>query len=878
RLLKLFLKITHRLRSQSQYNQAIQVAHQILRFEPANEAAHQHLMFCFVATGDRAAALRQYEQCERALLDDLDVPPLAETSALYHWIKQQESPGSSTTAKITNLPIPLTSFVGRREPMNEVKRLLDPQGKRSRLLTLTGAGGSGKTRLAIQVATDLLDRFAQGVWWVELAALSEGEQVARAVAKTFGVSEVAQESCLQSVSNFLADKTLLLLLDNCEHLVESAADVVNHLLSRCPHLQILATSRESLNVVGEIVWQVPTLALPAADEAPLCEAILQHEGLQLFYERASVVQPGFQINSENAAAVVEICTQLDGIPLAIELAAARIKVLSVEQIASRIRSTLGARFDLLKQGSRSGQARQQTLRATLDWSYQLLDEEERRLFRSVAVFRNGFTMEALEELVDSSTNTILSPLDLLSQLVDKSLVMVEPLGGQHRYRLLETLREYALEQSASLNELTQLRQCHADYFLQLAEEAQSALSGAQQGIWLNILEREHANIRVALDFLIERKNGEAALRLASAMYEFWDIRGYASEGRQWLYKALTLQNTASRLTVGWAHHAAGVLALIQGEYAEANQGLQSGLEIFEEWDHQQGIVASLQDLACVDMLQGNYHLSQQRLGRSLILCQTSNDAKGLAYTFNFLGNLHWDLQQLTRARDYYLESLRLHQQLGNQARIAAILFNLGDTELYLGDLAAARRYFEECLKLSRALGNKRWIGVAVARVGKLALNTNDYAQAQRYAEEALALMHEIGAPNGVGMALTLAGEIAQKLRELPKALAYFCRYLQTMYKLGYKWSIFDALESLARFLTQVGHAPEQAIYLLGAADQLRQELHIPVTPKEQTDYYAEVLTTLCQQAGQTCFDQLWEKGHSAPLEQVIEEAMALSIG
>jgi len=482
RLLKRLLDLTQALRARSEYVQAVEVAQKVLNFDPANEHAYQHLMFCYMAAGDRAAALRQYELCEAALARELDAPPLPETTALYHWIKRNNAEAPSTAAKITNLPIPPTSFIGRTQQMTAVKQLLNPSANGPRLLTLIGAGGSGKTRLAIQVATDLIDRFAHGVWWVELAALTDGEQVARAVAKALGVSEVRNESATQSVSNFLGDKQVLLVVDNCEHLIAPSAQLAAALLSGCPNLQILTTSRESLNIGGETLWPVPTLGLPAPQQIALTDLLLQHECIRLFFERASAVQPGFRLTLENAPAVVEICTRLDGIPLAIELAAARVKVLPVEQIAARLTSTIGARFDLLTQGSRAVLPRHQTLRATIDWSYDLLDEAERRLFRQVAVFRAGFTLEALEQIVNfAASGGLVAPsnrqwptvnlLNLLTQLVDKSLVIVEPQAGQNRYRLLETLREYALAQSTPA-ERAHMQQRHATCFLRLAERGQ----------------------------------------------------------------------------------------------------------------------------------------------------------------------------------------------------------------------------------------------------------------------------------------------------------------------------------------------------------------------------------------------------------------------
>ena len=545
RLLNLFLQVTQNLRAHSEYGQAIAVAQRMLLIDPANEHAHQHLMFCYVASGDRPAALRQYELCERALADELDAEPMPETIALYQWIKQYDGDETAPAAKITNLPIPLSSFVGRTRETAEVKRLLTlaptTKGKKSndrngtdragadkngavRLLTLIGAGGSGKTRLAIQTATDLIDSFAHGVWWVELAGIGDGGLVARAVAKVLGVREVGDQPVIQRVADFVNDKRMLMVIDNCEHLIEPSAQVATALLERCPNLQVLATSREPLNITGEMLWQVPTFAVPDPAKSTLVDLLMQFESLRLFVERAATVKPGFTLTPENAKAVVEICKQLDGIPLAIELAAARVKLLTVEQIATYLTRALGARFELLTQGSRAAMPRHQTLRATIDWSYDLLDEAERLLFRQVAVFRGGFTLELLEKIVaaerQGNRRANANTLDLLAQLVDKSLVIVEGYGEQNRYRLLETLREYALEQFPSADELQRYQQHHAETFLHLAEEAEPELIRSQQQSWLNKLDVEHDNLRAALDYLLTHADGEAGIRHVNSAAPF----------------------------------------------------------------------------------------------------------------------------------------------------------------------------------------------------------------------------------------------------------------------------------------------------------------------------------------------------------------------
>jgi predicted ATPase/DNA-binding SARP family transcriptional activator len=888
RLLNTLLDLTQALRARSEYARAIEVAQKVLTFDPANEHAHQHLMFCYMAAGDRSAALRQYELCEQALASELDVPPMAESTALYHWIKQQDGEETSPAAKITNLPIPLTSFVGRTQQMTAVKRLLSPSSNETRLLTLTGAGGSGKTRLAIQVATDLIDSFAHGVWWVELAALSDENLVVRAVAKTLGVAERTDESCLQSVVNFLGDKALLLVIDNCEHLIDASAKLTSELLSRCPNLQLLTTSREPLNVAGETIWQVPTLTLPEPQQVSLTDFLLQYECIHLFFERARAVQPGFHLTLENAHAVVEICTHLDGIPLAIELAAARVKVLPVEQIAAYLKGAIGACFALLTQGSRTVLPRQQTLRAAIDWSYDLLDEAERRLFRQLAIFRSGFTLDALDEicqihLTDHSLqrsphlpSPISNLLDLLTQLVDKSLVNVEPQGGQNRYRLLETLREYALEQFPAADELQRWQRRHAEYFLHLAEQAVPELARAQQQAWLDRLETEHPNLRAALEYLITNDAGELALRLATALHPFWEYRGYVSEGRQWLKEALAKRATVTIDIVAKALNAAGSLAYRQGDFDQARLLHEEALFLFEQAEEEIEIADSLLHLAILDMDQGDYVTAQQRLENTLSLCRTLSYEAGIARSLTRLGNLAWDQDRFADAREYHRQSLYIAQSAGNQVSIAFKSLAVGDTERMLGNLDAARTKYEECLKIARTWGHRGLVGASLKGLGLLAFKQQEYEQARQYGEEALHIFRELGDKAHTGFALSHLGDVAQKFGEYSRALSYFGQYLQIMSKVGYKWPTFYALEDIVELLTEVEQHPDVAVRFLGAADALRQQTGLAVAPNFQAKY-ERMSTTLRQQLGDEVFHTLWQQGQATPLAQIVTEATRLSL-
>lgn len=875
RLLTLALQVVQTLRARSDYERAIAIAQQILAFDATHEAAHQHLIFCYVAAGDRDAALHQYELCERILREELDVPPLPETTALYEWIRQQDGPALSTAARITNLPIPLTSFVGRTHETAAVKGLLTATRNKIRLLTLTGAGGSGKTRLAIQAATDLIDSFGQGVWWVELAALNEGGSVLRAIATSLGVRESAGQPLEQSVPTFVADKQMLLVLDNCEHLIEACATVAAGLLSQCPNLQILATSREPLNIAGETLWQVPTFTTPDPAAGIQADSLLQFECLQLFAERAASVQPSFALSAANVQAVAEICQRLDGIPLAIELAAARIKVLSAEQIVSHIKSE---RFALLTQGQRLVSPRQQTLLATIDWSYNLLSERERELFRQVAVFQGSFGLDALQQVVSLPAEMGLSqhPLDILTQLVDKSLIIVETQGGQNRYRLLETLHEYARKQFATPAALHAVQQRHAACFLQLAEQADAEFSGIHQEEWLPQLDAEYPNLRSALAFANTGSERELPLRLAAALWKYWDTRGYFSEGRAWLATALAQRGAASPVIQARALTAAGFFAIRQDDYDQARLLLEESVALLAPENEPLALANALLYLSDVDMRTGQYPAAQARLLQSLAGYRALNHPGGVARTLGHLGNWAWDQGQPRAAYDYYVESLQILRQAGNQVSVATALFNVGNALRALGDFAAASAHYEECIAIARATNNPGLQGVTLRNLGLIAYHQKEYAAAYQYCEEGLRILLEIGEKSNAGFGMINLGWVLQAMGEEQRAFDYFRQSLALMHSLGHARGTSFALETIASLLIDHQQPPALVASLLGATEKIRQEGNLS-QPIAGSANYERVLTQLRQQLSASEFEQALSRGHTIPLAQLISETMALTL-
>ena len=441
--LDVLLQAAQQMRSRSEYERAASFARRVLNVEPANERAHQHLMFCHIALGDRSAAIRQYEACRQALQQDLAVEPMPETTALCDWIRGQPEHERAREARITNLPIPLTSFIGREREMMEVKRLLAER----RLVTISGPGGCGKTRLALQAAGDLLDAYKDGVWFVDLAGLQAGALVPNTVARVLGAPLFGDQPPVEAVAAFLRLRRTLLVLDNCEHLASACAGLVQTILSTCPDVRILATSRQPLAVPGEVVWTTPPLSTPDAGATPSLADLSAYEATRLFVERTTTGYPGFALHEHDAAAVASVCTQLDGMPLAIELAAARAPGMGVQQMAGHLHN----RFRLLAAGGQARPPRQQSLQATIAWSYELLPPDEKAMLRRVSVFRGGFCADGAAAVYGEDTTEAVA-LDLLARLVDQSLIIAEEREGVTRYRLLETVRMYGWELLAAAGE------------------------------------------------------------------------------------------------------------------------------------------------------------------------------------------------------------------------------------------------------------------------------------------------------------------------------------------------------------------------------------------------------------------------------------------
>ncbi len=598
-----------------------------------------------------------------------------------------------------NLPIQATPLVGREKEVAEAEALL--QRSDVRLLTLTGPGGTGKTRLGLQVAADMVDRFEDGVFMVALAPISDPDLVVPTVAMALGVQEAGGRPLLDSLKDHLRDKQLLLFLDNFEQIVEASSHVPE-LLASAPRLKALVTSRVVLRVSGEHDFQVPPLDLPNIKQLPSLERLTQYESVRLFIERAQAAKTDFAINNDNAPFVAEICVRLDGLPLAIELAAVRIRLLPPQAMLARLES----RLKLLTGGARDVPARQQTLRNTIAWSYDLLDEGEKALFRRMSVFVGGRTLEAVEAVCSADGDLPIDVLDGISALVDKSLIrQQEGLGGEPRFLMLVTIREYALEQLAESGEAEKLRRDHASFFLTFAEEAETHLTKADQVEWLTRLEEEHDNLRAALSWgLSDLGEVETALHLCNALWRFWWLHGHNIEGRKWVASALEKGQDAGPALRARALYSAGIMALGQGDNEKAKTYYEESLALFKELGNKQGMSWALNDLGILMEAQLDYDGAEVLVRESLDLKRQLGDKRDVGVALANLGDILRYKNDYAQAMVLLEEGVSILREVKDTYGLATTIGALGMTVLYQGDKGRAAVFFKESLALSMELG------------------------------------------------------------------------------------------------------------------------------------------------------------------------------
>jgi predicted ATPase/class 3 adenylate cyclase/DNA-binding XRE family transcriptional regulator len=734
-----------------------------------------------------------------------------------------------TSLEITpnNLPLQLTRFIGREREIDEIKGLL----RSARLLTLTGAGGTGKTRLAMEVAKQIGEQFPDGVWLIDFVALREPNLILQAITTALGIREEPKRSLLQTLTDYLRSKKLLLLFDNCEHLISACAQVADTLVKVCPQLQILATSREALGLTGEHQYYVPTLTIPSPDSELVIENLKQFEAVRVFLDRAVLVRPAFKLTKANAFAIAQICRRLDGIPLAIELAAARVKGLSTEQIGAR----LDDRFSLLSSGNRTAVERHQTLRATIDWSYNLLSEKECVLLSRLSVFAGGWTVESATEVCLVVQSEEQDVLNLLLNLADKSLVIVEEHEGETRYRFLETIREYALEKLAESGEERLVRNRHLDYFIIFAEEAERNYRNSNQLFWFSAMEKERVNFRAALDYVLHANQLETSLRFVGTAFWLWFFRGPWSEGQIWTEAALAQASDSRTMAKAKVLMGLGLLQFAQSNHSSAHTILAESLSIWQEFDNKWWC----------------------------------------AFVLGFMG-LTIRAQDREAAARYFEESLQLAKETSEKWLLAFSLWNKGENELYLKNLVEAQRLLDQCLELSQALGDRMLQNEALRALGEISEARQEHGRAVDLYKESLSIVEELHDITNISVLYFNVGRALQLAGDNENAETHFRDALLQSQQLGKKSGVLRALSGLGVVAAANGQT-ERAAYLLTASQALftKSGSGFPLNQSSQL-WLTHHVESVRSQLGQEQFDKVSTQTQTMTLNEVVNYALGKS--
>ncbi len=843
---------------------------------PWQEEAHQRLMRLLALNGQRSAALAQYETCRQVLDKELGVPPSIATTALYEHILAGElvaaaHPSQTTTSRHSNLPEQLTPFIGRQREITQVRELL----RAHRLVTLTGSGGVGKTRLSLQVAGQMLAEMPDGIWYLELAPISDPDRVPQSVAAALGLREDPNRPLMETLSEFLSSREILLVLDNCEHLLEACARLADALLRKAPRLKIFASSREALGIDGEYAFRVPSMSVPDPRRLPDLADLQEYESVRLFVERAQEVLPDFVVNERDAPAIAQICQRLDGIPLALELAAARLNLITPEQLASRLDSA----FRLLTGGSRTALPRQQTLRAAIDWSYELLSTAERILLRRLAVFAGGSTLEAIEAVCEGEGLEAEQILDLLSGLVNKSMISANrSRPAETRYRLLETVRQYAREKLYEAKESQTFYDHHLDYYLELTEAVEPQLRTAIALQLLQSLEREVDNLRSALSWALDEMGSlkiEAGLRLASALLNFWHTQNYQNEGYTWLKKGLTTEDADPDPsdTKLWARacFASGHLLYPLGHTSEAQQWIEKSLAICKKIEDASGVVMAQGMLGEIYGLSGSFDEANALCETSLAACRTLNDPWLLAWVLCRYGKCLMDQGDNSQARRHLEESLAIFERLGDQLQVGDIFIMLGRLVRNQGEYQESNDYFHRALNSGRAMQSKYTVAMSLAYLGSIAQLQDKFNEMQVYLLESVALGHEMGSQH-LPWFLRLLGLSEIHLGHPIQAVQYFKESLQIASSSN---EVPDILLGMGRVALQMNQALIGAQLL--AAGKRWADMKIPrPLPITQTEYErgcAEAKSQLDESA----FERAISEGQALSQDEAVALALAVEI-
>ncbi|MFY9615612.1 MAG: adenylate/guanylate cyclase domain-containing protein [Candidatus Dormiibacterota bacterium] len=771
-----------------------------------------------------------------------------------------------------NLPLQLTSFVGRQSELDELKSLMAD----ARLVTLVGSGGAGKSRLSVQLARELMDDFSEGVWLVELAPISDASLVTQAVAQVLGLRDelppmaAGTTSAIDALSirrliDHLGKSQMLFVLDNCEHLIAPSAQLCAGILGACPGITILATSREPLGVPGEVVWRVPPMSAPALDNDLSLEELARYEAIRLFVDRAKLNNRDFELVAGDAPAVVEICNRLDGMPLAIELAAARVASLTPSQIAERLRT----QFRILSGGARTLPTRQQTLQAAIDWSYELLTEQEQMLFRRLSVFVSGFTVEAAEQVCADEALEDWEVLDVLSRLVDKSLVVPPTMDAHSRYRMLETIRQFGAEELHKSGEEPPTRQRHCDFFLELATTAEPELTRPDQAQWMDDLEREHDNLRAALDYSATAEDATLGLRLVGALWRFWYVRGYISEGRRWAAQALASEAEPHSTMRALAMSAAGRLADADHDTAAARPLLQEAVVMAQDLGDESTTWLAVAYLAQV--LAENGELAEARdLGdQGLEIARKLDDPRRVALSLISTGRMAFYRCDYEEARQRLHEGLALAQELRDRRNVFVALHVLGDMATDLGELGAAAKLLDQCGEAAEGVASGTTIAIQLASLARTRILADEFQDAEallRQAEEAVKPTGGL-VPTEV---LEAGARLAARQGDNDSCTSLAQDALRRLLRSGERRRMPRLLGLLASSAAAQGQL-ERAATLFGAAEAHRLTMGSCLAPMERPRYETGLEMTR-DGLDAAAFEAAFARGGKMSLEDLVAEA------
>ncbi len=864
------------------YERAISFARRWLALDVLHEPAHRSLMQLYAVSGQKSAALRQYQLCIHTLKEELNIAPTAETTALYNHIRygiaaernviistpEAELAQPNAPAPLNNLPAQLNSFIGRKKEIREILALLLRPD--IRLLTLTGSGGTGKTRLSLVVAGQVLSAFKDGVFFIQLASLRDSSLVLDAIAQTFGLRSTADTKLSEVLERHLRDKHLLLVLDNFEHVIH-AAPVVSALLTDLPKLKVLVTSRSLLHVTGEHTYPVLPMHLPDAEATLNLQTLAQNEVVHLFVDRAAGVKPDFTLTDENAHWVVEICTRLDGLPLAIELAAVRLRLLPLEGMLTQLEH----RLPFLKGGPKDLPDRQRALRSTIAWSYTLLEADEQKLFRRLAVFAGGCTWEAAKAVSQLPGDPVLrrelevDVLDSLEKLVDQSLLQQSDVQGTARFTMLETIREYALEHLYASAEADSVQQAHALFYLELAEASEYQLDGPEPELWMERLDWELDNLRAALTWALEHDH-EMSLRMASALTRYWILQARLMEGHDWLAQVLAKSSTPDfnlNPLRAWVLRAACELAWHQGDSRTGIKYGEESVHIFQSLGNRHGLAYALMTLAQATFSFPDSNETLPLLEESLVLCRKLNDALVLMKALYIYG---WKLDNLGKfelAHAAAEECYHLAEDTGAKDSLAAALWILGTIEYSQYHHTAAMLFCEKSLRLYQQIGNKTGERFALSRISVVLCSQGHYNRARQYARKTLALSLKTANKNCIAETVYLIGYIALLQGQLPEAKTRFKESLALLRETDLiDFTISGDLWGLVQ-LADIADQPERVAVLLGAVEKLRCKTFFWSSEFRQD--IDRLSGALCQYLDEVSFNTAYNRGLAMTLEEAI---------